>query len=275
MFYFICWNPKTPQKKPEIKTRTFVLSAFSAIRRSHNVPILYCAEMLSRLSAKRCETTRTCRPNERYAKETAVHYSLDKREGEQMEAELTKRLFTVDEYHRMGRAGILHERERVELIDGEIIQMSPIGRRHYVCVIKANSLFIRAFGDRAVISPQNPLLLNDWTEPEPDVVVLKGRPDFYAKKTPVPNDVLFIVEVSDTTLSYDQTIKLPQYAAAGIPEVWMEDLRNEALHVYREPSGKSYRAVQMLRPGDIVSPLVFIEITFQVDDLLSTDYEER
>jgi Uma2 family endonuclease len=230
--------------------------------------------MLTLLVTKRSERTRMCSHNERYAKGTTVHYSLGKGEGGQMEAEVTKRLFTVDEYYRLAEAGILRPRERVELIDGEIIQMSPIGGRHCVCVARANTLFIKAFGDGAVMSAQSPLRLNDWTEPEPDVVVFKGRADFYAKKRPTPKDVLFIVEVSDTTLSYDQKIKLPRYAAAGIPEVWIEDLKNEVLHVYRDLSGKTYKSVQMLHPGDSVSPVAFPDITFQVDELLTTDFEE-
>src|SRR2546425_9197316 len=109
-----------------------------------------------------------------------------------METEVTKKLFTVDEYHRMGEAGIFHEDDRVELIDGEIIQMSPIGHRHSVCVNRATTLFIQAFGNRAVVGPGNPVRLNDWTEPEPDLIVFKPRADFYAKKRPAIEDVLFL-----------------------------------------------------------------------------------
>ncbi len=154
-----------------------------------------------------------------------------------MEVEVKKRLFTVGEYHRMAEAGILHELDHVELIDGEIFQMSPIGDRHAVCVSRTTTLFIRAFGDRAVVSPGNPVRLTDWTEPQPDVVVFKPRSDFYAKKRPTTKDLLFIVEVSDTTLSYDRKIKLPRYAEAGIPELWIEDLKNDVIQVHRDPSG--------------------------------------
>jgi Uma2 family endonuclease len=191
-----------------------------------------------------------------------------------MEAEITKRLFTVEEYHQMAKAGILHERDRVELIDGEIFQMSPIGDRHAVCVSRATTLFIRAFGERAVVSPGNPVKLTDWTEPQPDIVVFAPRSDFYAKKRPTTKDLLFIVEVSDTTLSYDRKIKLPSYAEANIREVWIEDLKNGVLHVHRDPAGSAYEAIRVLRPDDVVSPLVFPYITFRVGELLSTDYEE-
>jgi Uma2 family endonuclease len=135
-----------------------------------------------------------------------------------METQVNKKLFTVQEYHRMGEAGILHPEERVELIDGEIVQMSPISYRHALCVNRANTIFIQAFGNRANVSPQSPLRLSDWSEPQPDIVVFKPRADFYATKIPLPKDVLFIVEVSDSSLAIDQKVKLPRYAAAGIPD---------------------------------------------------------
>ncbi|PYS10504.1 MAG: Uma2 family endonuclease, partial [Acidobacteria bacterium] len=165
-----------------------------------------------------------------------------------MEAEVKKRLFTVEEYHQMAEAGILREDDRVELIDGEIIQMSPIGHRHMVCVNRANTLFIQAFGNGAVVSPQNPVRLTDWTEPQPDLVVFKPRADFYAKKEPVPEDVLFMVEIAETTLSYDRKIKLPRYAAAGIPEFWIGDLKNDILHVYRNPGRETNNIALILHP---------------------------
>jgi Uma2 family endonuclease len=189
-----------------------------------------------------------------------------------METEVTKKLFTVDEYHRMGAAGIFHEDDRVELIEGEVFQMSPIGHRHIVCVNRANTIFIRAFEGRAVISPQNPVRLTDWTEPQPDIVVFKPRVDFYAKKAPLPEDVLFIVEVAASSLSYDRNIKLPRYAAAHITEVWIEDLENDLLHIYRNPSGETYTAFfATLQVGDYTSPLAFPDVTFNVEELLSTD----
>jgi Uma2 family endonuclease len=192
-----------------------------------------------------------------------------------METEVTKKLFTVDEYHRMAQAGILREDDRLELIDGEIIQMSPIGYRHAVCVNRTTTLFIEAFGRRAVVGPGNPLRLSAWTEPQPDLVVFKQRTDFYAKKRPQTADVLLVVEVSDTTLSYDRKTKLPQYAAAGISEVWIGDLKNNLLHVYRDPVGNTYQTVLVLHPGESVSTLSFPETEFRVDELLSTDCEEE
>jgi len=215
-----------------------------------------------------------CSFKQRCASTNRLHYALGNAEGEDMEAQVTKRLFTVEEYHEMGKAGILHEDDRVELIDGEILQMSAIGHRHMVCVNRATTLFIQAFGNRAVVSTQNPVRLTEWTEPQPDLVVFKPRADFYAKRQPVSDDVLFMVEIADTTLSYDRKIKLPRYAAAGIPEVWIAELKNDILHVHREPSGETYNPALILHPPDSISPLAFPDITFQVGELLSTDCEE-
>jgi hypothetical protein len=192
-----------------------------------------------------------------------------------METEVTRKRFTVDEYHEMAKAGILQPRERVELIDGEIIQMSPIGYRHGVCIDRMHTLFVKKFGEQAVVSSQNPIRLNKWTEPQPDLVVFKPRADFYAKKRKRPEDVLFVVEVADSTLRYDQKIKLPQYAIAGIPEYWIADLKNDVLHVYRDPAGESYNTVDALHPSEFVCPLAFPDVRFQIDDVLSTDCEQE
>jgi Uma2 family endonuclease len=190
-----------------------------------------------------------------------------------MEVEVTKKRFTADEFHRMGEAGIFGPEERLELIDGEIIEMSAMGHRHAVCVSRVTTFLIRALGDRGVLRPQLPLRLTDWTEPQPDIVVLKPRTDFYAKKKPTPQDALLVMEISDSTLTLDRNIKLPRYAAAGIQEVWIGDLVHNVLLVYRDPRAKSYKAAFQFRSGDIVSALSFPDLAFQVDELLSTDCE--
>jgi Uma2 family endonuclease len=164
-----------------------------------------------------------------------------------MSTEVSKKRFTVDEYYRMAEAGILRAEDRVELIDGEIIQMSPIGQRHMSRVNRATSLFIKAFGDKAVVSPQNPVQLSDWTEPQPDIVVFKARSDFYESKKPTARDVLFVMEISDTTVRYDMEIKLPHFAAALIPEVWIQDITADILHVFREPQGNTYVTSMQLK----------------------------
>ena len=185
-----------------------------------------------------------------------------------MQIEAPKKLFTVDEYYRMAEAGILGPEDRVELIDGEIIEMSPIGIRHLSCVNRATEAFITAFKGRAVVSPQNPLRLSNYTEPQPDLVLLKPRADYYAAKHPYAEDALLVLEVSDTTLRYDRNVKLPHYAAAGIPEVWIENLQEDLLLVCRDPSGNDYKTQLTLQRGDSVSIAAFPDVTFNVADLL-------
>lgn len=191
-----------------------------------------------------------------------------------MPTEIIKKRFTVDEYYRMAEAGILQPQDRVELIDGEIIQMSPIGHRHWVRVSRTSAMFFTAFGNKAVLSTQSPLRLNEWTEPQPDLIVFKPRSDFYAAKVPTPHDVLFLMEIADTSLIYDRNIKIPLFAAAGIPEVWIEDAKRDVLYVYRNPRGVSYAAVIELRRGDSVSPIAFPDIQFAINELFGEPISE-
>jgi Uma2 family endonuclease len=185
-----------------------------------------------------------------------------------MQVEVTKKLFTVDEYYQMAKAGILGPEDRVELIDGEIIQMSPIGDRHAGNVNRANHLFVASFAGRAVVSVQNPIQLNNYTEPEPDLLVLKPRSDYYASKKVRAEDALLIVEVADTTLRYDRNIKVPRYAAAGVPEVWIENLSADELLVYRDPASEGYAVSITLHRGDSISPVTFPDVFFKVEELL-------
>ena len=185
-----------------------------------------------------------------------------------MQIETTKKLFTVDEYYRMADAGILTPDDRVELIDGEIIEMSPIGSRHLGCVNRATRLFTSAFGGRVVVSVQNPLWLSNFTEPEPDVVLLKPRGDEYASKKPAAEDALLVLEVADTTLAYDRNVKLPRYAKAGVPEVWIENLQDDLLLVYRDPVGNAYTTSLVFRRGESVSVAALHDVVFTVEQLL-------
>src|SRR5688572_716064 len=143
-----------------------------------------------------------------------------------MAAQPTRRRFTVDEYYQMGEAGILTEDDRVELIKGEIIQMPPIGSPHASHLLRISRLFNRFFLEQALIPMQNPLRLGERSEPIPDLMLLRLRPDLYAKGHPTPEDVLLLVEVSDTTLAYDQGTKVPLYARHGVSEVWVVDIKD-------------------------------------------------
>lgn len=156
-----------------------------------------------------------------------------------------ERPFTVDEYHRLAEAGVLTEDDRVELLDGRIITMSPIGSAHLHCVNRLVDLFAERLYTlsprRACLSVQNPVRLSLHSEPEPDVVLL--RPDASQDRTPIPDDVLLVVEVADTTLAYDRTVKQKHYAAAGIPEYWVVDLNAETVIVHRNPGDDGYGSV--------------------------------
>jgi Uma2 family endonuclease len=185
-----------------------------------------------------------------------------------MQIEATKKLFTVDEYYRMAEIGILGPEDRVELIDGEIIQMSPIGYRHVLCVNLATNLFTELFRGRAIVSVQNPLRLSNYTEPEPDLVLLKFQADVYRSRRFTAADVLLVLEVAETSLRYDQDTKLSRYASAGITEVWIENLEDDELLTYRNPVGNAYTAHQIFRRGESVSVAAFPEAVFTVDDIL-------
>jgi len=183
-------------------------------------------------------------------------------------APLTRRRFTVTEYHRMAEAGILREDDRVELLDGEVVEMTPIGPRHAGRVKRLNRIFSARVGDRAIVSVQDPIVLGTHWEPEPDVVLLRPRPDFYGSAHPRPEDVLLVVEVAETSLERDREIKLPAYAAAAIPEVWILNLLEDGLDVYRDPASDGYGKVRRLERGGRVAPLALPDLELSVEEIL-------
>lgn len=162
-------------------------------------------------------------------------------------AHILRRRFTVAEYHRMGASGILSEDDRVELIEGEIVEMAPIGSRHQACVDRLTELFSIQLAQRAVIRVQGPIRLSEHSEPQPDLALLRRRPDFYAASHPGPQDILLVVEVADTSADYDREVKLLLYGRYGIPEVWLVDLASECVDVCREPSMGGYQRCQTLK----------------------------
>jgi Uma2 family endonuclease len=186
-----------------------------------------------------------------------------------MAVALRRRRFTLDEYHRMGETGILGPEDRVELIEGEIIEMAPIGSRHAATVARIQHLFSTRLGDRAVVWSQNPLLLvRHQSEPEPDVMLLAPRTDFYAAALPEPPDVRLLVEVAESSLPYDRRTKLPLYARSEVAEAWLVDLEAGRLEIHRGPGGAGYREARMPPAGEPFSPVAFPDLALSLRDLL-------
>ena len=159
----------------------------------------------------------------------------------------TKYRFTAEEYERMGEAGVFAPDARLELIEGEIIEMSPVGERHAACVKRLSRTLNRQADESIIVSTQDPILLDDGSEPQPDIALLKFRDDFYRSGHPRPEDVLLVIEVSDTTLQYDRQIKLPLYARAGIPEVLIFNLPDEQLEYHAQPTDGTYHVTRILK----------------------------
>jgi Uma2 family endonuclease len=179
-----------------------------------------------------------------------------------------KHRFSVQEYYRMAETGVLHPDARVELLDGQITDMSPIGPFHGGVTNFLNQVFAACAKKRWVISVQNPVRLDDHSEPEPDLMLLKPSADFYRNRHPQPEDVFLLVEIADTSLARDQEEKLPAYARAGIPEVWIVDLNEQTIEVYRQPHFTGYGGKTILRGGDQASPQSFPDATVDVAELL-------
>jgi Uma2 family endonuclease len=188
-----------------------------------------------------------------------------KREGV-MSVQLARHRFTVDDFHRMAEAGIFSEDDRVELIDGEIVDMTAIGGPHLDCVNRLTHLFVKGVGDRATVSVQNPVRLGRLSQPLPDLALI--RPRSYAQGVPEPGDVFLLIEVADTTAAWDRESKLPVYARGGVPEVWLVDLRGRVVEVYRTPLPQGYGDVRVFLVGQLVAPAAFPDLSLAVDDVL-------
>ena len=179
------------------------------------------------------------------------------------------RRFTVDEYHRMGEAGILGCDERLELIAGQIVVREPIGARHASTVDRLNRLWTSRVAERVIVRVQNPVQFPEAdSELQPDILLLRPRDDFYAAGHPRVADVLLLIEVADTTLRLDRRVKIPLYAAVGVRETWLCDLVTERVEVYREPAGGAYRDVETLDRGETVRPAALGDVVVAIDDLL-------
>ncbi|MDB9510405.1 Uma2 family endonuclease [Kamptonema animale CS-326] len=185
-----------------------------------------------------------------------------------MSVQMQKRLFTVQEYHLMIEAGIFANNDRVELIEGEIIEMAAIGTRHATCVRRLIRRFSVIPEEAAILDVQDPIQLTERTEPQPDLVLLQPRADYYATAHPMPSEILLLVEVSDSTIDFDRDVKVPNYARSGIREVWLWDLEANCLEVYREPMANGYGLMQRFERGEMVSPLAFPDFEVSIDWIL-------
>jgi Uma2 family endonuclease len=189
-------------------------------------------------------------------------------ENDGMVVDIQRKRFTVDEYYRMAEVGILDPDDRVELIEGEIIQMSPIGDRHAGCVNRATDLITNLFRGRAIVTVQNPVRLNKFNEPQPDLTLCKWRADFYSSHHPRPDEILLAVEVADTTLRKDLELKLPIYARLGIVELWIEDLPHNRILIFRNPEGDQYQTRLTAANSDTLSVLAFQDVIIKAEQLL-------
>ena len=179
-----------------------------------------------------------------------------------------KHLTDLDEWRRMGEAGIFPPESHLELIEGEILHMSPIGFNHAGHTRRLNSLFTFLTAGKAIVSIQNPIQLGDLSEPEPDFALLRPETDFYSTRHPKAEEVLLLIEVSDTTLRFDRTQKQRLYATYHIPEYWIVNLIDHCLEVYRQPQDGEYRQTMQLNAEDTIVPACFSDMQIQVGDIL-------
>ena len=179
----------------------------------------------------------------------------------------TRRRFTVEEYCAMAEAGILAEEERIELLDGEIIVMPPIGPPHESGTDQLNRQLTYLLYDRALVRVQNSLRLNDYGLPEPDIAVVRFRDDYHRNR-PTPADVLLVIEIADTSLRYDRELKLPRYAAAGIPEVWIANVSARQVEAFHDPVDGVYQSSRTVPADGRISPRAFPDVVLTVGDFL-------
>lgn len=189
--------------------------------------------------------------------------------GGPMSVRAPRKKFTVEQYHQMAAMGILTERDRVELIEGEIVQMSPVGPRHAICVDRLNKCFSRNLPLEAVVRVQSPIHLRDDSEPQPDLTIFLEKSGSFLSEHPRPEEILAAIEVSDTTIEYDRQTKAPLYAREGIQELWIVNCNELAIAVYRSPSPTGYQDVQSLRKEQSLAFQAFPDTLFTIEQLLA------
>ena len=184
-----------------------------------------------------------------------------------MSIAVEKRLINVEEYHLMAEAGILKPTDRVELVNGEIIKMSPIGSKHAAIVDRISNFLMSQLKAQVIVRVQNPIITDELGEPEPDIVLLKPREDFYAEAHPGPNDIFIVIEVGQSSSEFDEQIKGPIYARAGVPEFWLVNLNNGTIEVKTNPEGNLYRNSTIYLSGDVLHLRAF-DLDIPVSNLI-------
>lgn len=178
-----------------------------------------------------------------------------------------RRKLSLEEFHRLGAVGILSEDDRIELIDGEMIEMAPIGAPHALMVSRLSRMLNLAVGQDSIVWTQNPIALPSHSEPQPDLALLRPPEDRYRHSLPSAADVLLVVEVADTTLSYDRDVKVPLYARHGISEVWLFDLQGSSLYVYREPRQEQFQQTVTISSNGVVTPILLPNIKINLTEV--------
>lgn len=181
---------------------------------------------------------------------------------------VVRKHFTIDEFQQIAAAGVFSEDDRFELLEGEIIQMSALGPQHAACVARLNRILQRMVQDRVIVRVQNPIRLGESSQPQPDIALVQPREDFYAGGHPEPEDVLLLVEVSESSLAYDRDVKLPLYARAGIPEVWLVALLPQVVEVYRAPNEDGYGEKRTLRRSEFIAPIHLPDAELAIEHIL-------
>ncbi|MDQ3753413.1 MAG: Uma2 family endonuclease [Acidobacteriota bacterium] len=185
-----------------------------------------------------------------------------------MAQQFPKHRFTVDDFQRMHETGVIAPDSRLELIAGELYEMSPIGKLHAGCVAALTEMLRDLLQLAAIVWVQNPVQLDDYAAPQPDVALLKRRDDFYRRGLPRPDDVLLVIEVADTTIDYDRLIKIPGYAQAGIKEAWLVNIPAERIEVYAEPTAGEYKVVKLYQRNEELRAHTFANLSLDVNDVL-------
>lgn len=185
-----------------------------------------------------------------------------------MAIQTLKRKITVNEFQLMAKTGILDEKERLELMEGEIITMTPIGDNHARCVLFLTNFFAKKLIGKVMINVQNPLQLDTISQSQPDITLLRPRSDYYQSKSINPDDILLLIEVADSSIKYDRQIKAPFYAKHGISELWIINLENQTVEIYRDPQSDGYKDCHTFHPGDKIAPKAFPAFSMSVKDIL-------